>query len=206
MDNTITHTSAVMNMTELLTEEEGKIALELARRAINEYQTSSTIIKANELAPVFSKNRGVFVTLNRSIKEVKELRGCIGRPYPVMPLGEAIIVSAINAATDDPRFMPVTVEEMADIDIEITVLTMPYHLEGRPENLSQKIEIGRHGLIVKKGQLSGLLLPQVAVEHHFNAEEFLSQTCMKAGLYPDAWFDADTQVYAFEGQIFKEVI
>jgi uncharacterized protein (TIGR00296 family) len=195
----------MLNMTELLTDDEGKIALELARRAINEYQTSSIIIKADDLAPVFSKNRGVFVTLNHSINEVKELRGCIGRPYPVMPLGEAIIISAINAATGDPRFIPVTVEEMNDIDIEITVLTMPYRIEGRPEDLPKKIEIGRHGLIVNKGLYSGLLLPQVAVEHHFNAEEFLSQTCMKAGLYPDAWFDADTQVCAFEGQIFSEV-
>jgi len=100
--------------------------------------------------------------------------------------------------------MSVTIKEMDDIKIEVTVLTMPHKLEGRPEELPGKIEIGRHGLIVQKEFNSGLLLPQVAEEHGFNAEEFLTQTCMKAGLAPDAWFDTDTQVCAFEGQIFSQ--
>lgn len=191
-------------MTELLTEKEGNIALELARRAIIEYLSSNRTIEADDLPSVFYKNRGVFVTLNKRISTIKELRGCIGRPYPVMLLGDAIIISAINAATEDPRFMSVTIKEMDDIEIEVTVLTMPYKLEGKPEELPGKIEIGRHGLIVQKGFNSGLLLPQVAEEHGFNAEEFLTQTCMKAGLTPDAWFDPDTQICAFEGQIFSQ--
>jgi uncharacterized protein (TIGR00296 family) len=191
-------------MTELLTEKEGNIALELSRRAIIEYLSSNRTIEADDLPSVFYKNRGVFVTLNKRINTIKELRGCIGRPYPVMLLGDAIIISAINAAIEDPRFMSVTIKEMDDIEIEVTVLTMPYKLEGRPEELPGKIEIGRHGLIVQKGFNSGLLLPQVAEEHGFNAEEFLTQTCMKAGLAPDAWFDPDTQVCAFEGQIFSQ--
>lgn len=191
-------------MTELLTEKEGNIALELSRRAIIEYLSSNRTIEADDLPSVFYKNRGVFVTLNKRINTTKELRGCIGRPYPVMLLGDAIIISAINAATEDPRFMSVTIKEMDDIEIEVTVLTMPYKLEGKPEELPGKIEIGRHGLIVQKGFNSGLLLPQVAEEHDFNAEEFLTQTCMKAGLTPDAWFDPDTQVCAFEGQIFSQ--
>ena len=191
-------------MTELLTEKEGNIALELSRRAIIEYLSSNRTIEADDLPSVFYKNRGVFVTLNKRINTIKELRGCIGRPYPVMLLGDAIIISAINAATEDPRFMSVTIKEVDDIEIEVTVLTMPYKLEGKPEELPGKIEIGRHGLIVQKGFNSGLLLPQVAEEHGFNAEEFLTQTCMKAGLAPDAWFDSDTQVCAFEGQIFSQ--
>jgi hypothetical protein len=191
-------------MTELLTEKEGNIALELSRRAIIEYLSSNRTIEADDLPSVFYKNRGVFVTLNKRINTTKELRGCIGRPYPVMLLGDAIIISAINAATEDPRFMSVTIKEMDNIEIEVTVLTMPYKLEGKPEELPGKIEIGRHGLIVQKGFNSGLLLPQVAEEHGFNAEEFFTQTCMKAGLAPDAWFDPDTQVCAFEGQIFSQ--
>ena len=191
-------------MTELLTEKEGNIALELSRRAIIEYLSSNRTIEADDLPSVFYKNRGVFVTLNKRINAIKELRGCIGRPYPVMLLGDAIIISAINAATEDPRFMSVTIKEVDDIEIEVTVLTMPYKLEGKPEELPGKIEIGRHGLIVQKGFNSGLLLPQVAEEHGFNAEEFLTQTCMKAGLTPDAWFDPDTQICAFEGQIFSQ--
>ena len=191
-------------MTELLTPEEGKCALDLARRAIHEYLAASQTITADDLPPVFYENRGVFVTLNRRYDSGKELRGCIGRPYPVMPLGDAIIISAINAATEDPRFNPVTPEELENIDMEVTVLTMPERLEGVPSELPGEVEVGRHGLIVQRGAYSGLLLPQVAVEHGFDAEEFLGQTCMKAGLFPDAWLEGDTEVFAFEGQIFQE--
>lgn len=188
----------------LLTSGEGQTALKLARTAIEKYLGSSEVIKPEGLAPVFQDNRGVFVTLNNRSGFRKELRGCIGRPYPVMPLGEAIVISAINAATEDPRFMPVTLNELEGLEIEVTVLTMPHKLIARPEEMPDKIEVGRHGLIVQKGVYSGLLLPQVAVENNFDAEEFLSQTCMKAGMFPDAWFESDTEVFIFEGQIFHE--
>jgi len=197
-------------MTGLLTSDEGQTALELARTAIEEYLGSGEVIKPESLPgipglpPVFKNNRGVFVTLNNRSGSRRELRGCIGRPYPVMPLGEAIVISAINAATEDPRFMPVTLNELKNLEIEVTVLTTPHRVEARPEELPDKIEVGRHGLIVQKGPYSGLLLPQVAVENDFDAEEFLGQTCMKAGLFPDAWFKSDTEVLAFEGQIFHE--
>ncbi|KAF5413443.1 MAG: hypothetical protein C5S43_00190 [Candidatus Methanocomedens sp.] len=191
-------------MTELLTKEEGNIALDMARRAIHAYLASGQTITADDLPFVFYENRGVFVTLNNRYDTGKELRGCIGRPYPVMPLGDAIILSAINAATEDPRFNPVTPGELENIEIEVTVLTMPEHLEGKKSELPGKIEVGRHGLIVQRGVYSGLLLPQVAVEHGFDVEDFLGQTCMKAGLFPDAWLEADTEVFAFEGQIFHE--
>jgi uncharacterized protein (TIGR00296 family) len=191
-------------MSELLTEDEGRIALELARKAITEYLNRKKVIEPDGLSPIFDENRGVFVTLNNRIGSQKELRGCIGRPYPVIPLGEAIIISAINAATEDPRFDPVTIEELKDISIEVSVLTTPYRLEVEPEKLPGEIVVGRHGLIVQKGPYAGLLLPQVAVEHGFDAGRFLDQTCLKAGLHPDAWLESDTEVYAFEGQIFHE--
>jgi uncharacterized protein (TIGR00296 family) len=191
-------------MPAILTDDEGRIALELARRAILEYLNSGKVITPDGLSSTFTEKRGVFVTLNNRTGRKKELRGCIGRPYPVMPLGEAIIISAINAATEDSRFSPVTIRELKHISIEITVLTPPARLEGGPDSLPGQIEVGRHGLIVQKGPYAGLLLPQVAVEHGFDAEQFLDQTCLKAGLYPDAWLKFDTQVYAFEGQIFQE--
>ena len=191
-------------MTELLSSDEGQAALALARTAIETYLTSGEVVKPEGLTPVFQNKRGVFVTLNNRTGSRKELRGCIGRPYPVMPLGEAIVVSAINAATEDPRFIPVTLNELQQLELEVTVLTMPYLLEVRPEELPGKIEVGRHGLIVQKGPYAGLLLPQVAVENNFDAEEFLGQTCMKAGLMHDVWFESDTEVFAFEGQIFHE--
>ncbi len=187
----------------MLTKQEGELAVRLARKAIEECLKNGKKINPDNLPPVFRENRGVFVTLNKK-KGRKELRGCIGRPYPVLPLGEAIIVSAINAARDDPRFNPVKPEEINDLVIEVTVLTVPKRIKAKPTEFPDKIIIGRDGLIVVAGMSSGLLLPQVAVEHGFDSTEFLCQTCMKAGLMPDAWLNG-AEVYSFEGQIFEEI-
>lgn len=184
----------------LLTLEEGKIAVKLARKAIETYLAERRVIQ-DRLSGVFEQKRGVFTTLTKH----GELRGCIGFPYPVKRLDEAIIESAIAAATEDPRFPPVRLDEMDEIIVEVTVLTPPEKLNVKPIELPKHIEIGRHGLMIKRGFYSGLLLPQVAVEFGFDAEEFLSQTCMKAGLPPDCWLMEETEVYRFEGQIFKEV-
>lgn len=186
----------------MLTKSEGELAVRLARKAIEECLNNGKKINPDNLPPVFRENRGVFVTLNKK-KEAKELRGCIGRPYPVMPLGEAIIVSAINAAREDPRFYPVMPEEIDDLVIEVTVLTVPELIKSKPKDLPENIVIGKHGLIAAQGICQGLLLPQVAVEHGFDCTEFLCQTCMKAGLMPDAWLEG-AKVYSFEGQIFEE--
>ncbi len=200
----------------MLTKQEGDMAVQLARKAIEECLNNGIKIEPSNLPKIFSEKRGVFVTLNtpktpylntgtvQGIEHSKELRGCIGRPYPVLPLGEAIIVSAINAARDDPRFSPVKPEEINDLVIEVTVLTIPKRINSKPKELPEKIVIGRDGLIVATGMCSGLLLPQVAVEHGFDCTEFLCQTCMKAGLMPDAWLNG-AEVYSFEGQIFEEI-
>ncbi len=187
----------------MLTKSEGEIAVRLARKAIQECIGNRKKIEADGLSPVFREKRGVFVTLNKRLK-TNELRGCIGRPYPVMPLGEAIIASAINAALEDPRFDPVKKEEINDILIEITVLTIPELIKAKPADIPGKIVIGRDGLIVADSRSQGLLLPQVAVEHGFDPLEFLCQTCMKACLMPDAWLTG-AKVYSFQGQIFQEM-
>jgi uncharacterized protein (TIGR00296 family) len=187
----------------MLTKSEGELAVRLARKAIEECLENGIKIKPENLPKIFNEKRGVFVTLHVK-KYSKELRGCIGRPYPILPLGEAIIVSAINAARDDPRFNPVKPDEIDDLIIEVTVLTVPKRIKSKPKNLPDKIIIGKDGLMVAMGAYSGLLLPQVAVEHGFDAIEFLCQTCMKAGLVPDAWFNG-AEVYSFEGQIFEEI-
>ena len=184
-----------------LAEEEGKKGLQLAREAIEQYLSDSMKMKAKKGLPVsFEEERGVFVTLNK----YGTLRGCIGYPYPVFKLKEAIIDAAISAAVNDPRFQAVTEEELTDITIELTVLTVPQVLKEQPKDLPEHIEIGKHGLIVKKGLYQGLLLPQVATEHNWSSEEFLCESCWKAGLPQDAWLDEDTEVSIFEGQIFKE--
>jgi uncharacterized protein (TIGR00296 family) len=187
----------------MLTITEGEIAVHLARTAIKECLGNGLQIKPENLPDVFKEKHGVFVTLNKK-KERKELRGCIGRPYPVLPLGEAIILSAINAAREDPRFYPVELNEIGDVSIEVTILTTPKRIKAKPRDIPDKIVIGRDGLIVSTKLSSGLLLPQVAVEHGFDSTEFLCQTCIKAGLMPDAWIEG-AEVYSFEGQIFEEI-
>jgi len=187
-------------MVKLLTLAEGIKAVMLARRAIEIYLGERNVIE-DRFEGVFAEKRGVFVTLRKN----KSLRGCIGFPYPHKRLDEAIIEAAIAAATEDPRFPPVKLEEMDEVVVEVTVLTPPEKIEAKPQELPHYVEIGRHGLIVKRGVFSGLLLPQVAVEFDFDAEEFLSQTCMKAGLSPDCWLLEDTEIYRYEGQIFEEL-
>ncbi len=183
----------------LLTKEEGEIAVKLARAAIEIFLAEGRVIQ-ERFSGVFAEKRGVFTTLTKR----GLLRGCIGFPYPVKRLDEAIIESAIAAATQDPRFPRVRLEEMDEICVEVTVLTPPEKIEAKPTDIPKYVEIGRHGLIVQMGPYSGLLLPQVAVELGLDAESFLSETCMKAGLPPDCWLSG-AEVYRFEGQIFKEV-
>ena len=183
------------------TEEEGEEGLKLARAAIVEQLSKNNRIKAPDNLPIsFEEKRGVFVTLNK----YDNLRGCIGYPYPIFKLKDAIIDAAISAALNDPRFPPVALDEFKDVTIELTILTTPQVLKVEPEELPEQIEIGRHGLIVKRGIYQGLLLPQVATENKWSVEEFLCQTCWKAGLPQDAWLLKDTEVSTFEGQIFKE--
>ncbi len=186
----------------MLTLEEGRLAVHLARQALTGYtEKKKMIIQPQGLPPVFEEKRGVFVTLH----EDGDLRGCIGYPQPIMPLGKAIVDSAINAGCRDPRFPCVRPGELGRIEVEVTILTEPEFYTQPKKKLLELVVIGRDGLIVSKGPFSGLLLPQVAPEWGFDSQEFLSQTCVKAGLPPDAWLDEDTQVQHFQAQIFAEV-
>jgi len=185
----------------MLTLAEGKIAVRLARDAITSFIEKRLKIKPNNLPPVFSEKHGVFVTLHKN----GELRGCIGYPLPVLPLGIAIVDSAINACSCDPRFQCVKPNELKHIELEVTILTKPEPYRIPKTMLPEIIRVGKDGLIVSKGSHSGLLLPQVAPEWGFDAMEFLSHTSLKAGLPPDAWLDEDTEVQHFEAQIFAEI-
>jgi uncharacterized protein (TIGR00296 family) len=186
----------------MLTAEEGKFLVELARRAIVTYLFDGKVIEIpEETDSKLKENMGVFVTLNRD----KELRGCIGYPEPVMPLLNAVIDAAISAATQDPRFNPLTSNELDEIQMEVSVLTKPLLMEVEdPLEYLEKIELGHDGLIVEMGPYRGLLLPQVATEWGWNVEEFLKNTCMKAGLDSECWLRKDVKIYKFASQIFDE--
>lgn len=179
-------------------EEQGRLLLHIARKNIMHYLTDGEMLSVENMdIPLeFKEKRGVFVTL----KKHGDLRGCIGYPEPVYPLLPALLDSSVSAALRDPRFPPVTLEEMDEIEVEVTVLTKPEKIVPVPEN----VIIGEDGLIAEKGMFKGILLPQVPVEWKWDAEEFLCQTCMKAGLPPDCWLDKETTVYKFQGQIFSE--
>lgn len=135
---------------------------------------------------------GAFVTLKRQGR----LRGCIGHIVGDKPLRETVAEMAQAAAFNDPRFPPVTLDEIAGLDVEISVMS-PLH-QCDPNS----VEPGRHGLLVRRGGRSGLLLPQVASEHGWDRKTFLAQTCLKAGLPPDAWQDQETDIFCFEAVVF----
>jgi len=192
-------------VSERLSLEEGEFLVRLARDAIVEYLRSGRKIRREPPSERLREKRGVFVTLKRHPSD--ELRGCIGFPEPVKPLVEATVEAAISAATNDPRFPPMRdPREMKEVRVEVSVLTPPRRLEvSNPKEYLERIEIGRHGVIVRRGANSGLLLPQVPVEEGWDVMEFLSHACLKAGLPPDAWCSPDCEVYVFEAQVFEEV-
>jgi len=181
----------------MLTKEQKKKLLKIARETLESYlKQNNKIPKIDEEDPVLNEKRGVFVTL----KKDNNLRGCIGYIYPVLPLIEGVKKMAIEAATGDPRFTPVNYKELKDIEIEISVLTVPKRVKSIDE-----IVLGRDGVIVKRGYNQGIFLPQVADETGWDKEEFLSQLCwQKAGLPPDAWKDSETELYTFQAEVFSE--
>jgi uncharacterized protein len=189
-----------------LNEEEGKFLVKLARRAVKEYLETKKVPETTRIVPEkLLQPCGVFVTINSIENEEKELRGCIGYPYPTDPLVEAVIQSAISAATQDPRFDPLSKDELDKVVFEVSVLTPPQVLEvKRPQDYPSKVKIGEDGLIIEKGMFKGLLLPQVPVEWNWGQEEFLCQCCIKAGLPPDNWLLPSTRIQKFQAIIFEE--
>ncbi len=178
---------------------EQRQALRMARRAIEVYLETGRVPDARALgvpdAPVWYRSRAVFVTLKRG----RRLRGCIGHVLPVRPLWQDIRDSAIAAAVRDPRFPPVSREELDALRIEVSVLTRPVPVDG-PEGFVP----GRHGVILEVGGRRAVFLPQVAAERGWDRETTLSHLARKAGLPPDAWRRPDARFRVFEAQVFGE--
>jgi hypothetical protein len=144
---------------------------------------------------ILREKRGAFVTLTKN----GQLRGCIGYIKAFKPLYVAVEEMAISAGFNDPRFPPLDASELDSLDIEISVLS-PLH----PVKDADEIEVGKHGIIIKKGFQQGLLLPQVATEYGWDRETFLQHTCRKAGLGPNEWKSPDAEIVVFSAQIFNE--
>jgi len=188
----------------------GEYLVRLARRAVETYLKHGTRIPIPEDAPeILYKPFGVFVTIEKFYRVgdrvYKELRGCIGYPEPVKPLIESTIEVAIAAAVEDPRFKPMSYNELDSVIFEVSILSKPeLIIVDNPKDIPKQITIGRDGLIVERGIFKGLLLPQVPVEYGWDTKTFLAETCMKAGLPPDAWLLEGTKVYKFQALIFAE--
>lgn len=178
--------------------------MRLARTTLESFVTEGRVSEPPPDRGAFGEKRGVFVTLNEA-GPPPTLRGCIGFPMPVKPLGEAIQEATVYAASEDPRFPPVASRELPRILVEVSVLTVPEALKvPTPLDLPGAVKVGRDGLVVSRGLQSGLLLPQVATEYKMDSEEFLSQACMKAGLQPDAWLSPGVSVQTFQAAVFGE--
>ena len=183
-------------------DDEGRIAVVIARSTVEGHVRNERPSEVD--APsTFERKSGVFVTL--STHPGDELRGCIGYPEPLAPLMRALTESAISAASRDPRFPPVRVDELDRITVEVSLLTPPEEIvTEEPSSLPKQVSVGEDGLIVERGGSKGLLLPQVPVEWNWDPEEFLCQTCMKAGVGPDAWLMPDTRILRFRAEVFSE--
>ena len=175
--------------------EERRLLLSLAREAI-----AAHLAGRRPALPAASgglaEPSGAFVSLHR--RSDGELRGCVGQLHPDAPLVETIARVAVAAATEDDRFPPVTAPELDGLAIEISALSRLAPI--RPG----EVELGRHGLLVRSGDRRGVLLPRVPVDHGWDLEGFLAQTCRKAGLAPRAWTQPETTIQGFTATVFSD--
>ncbi len=181
---------------ETLSEEARAELLALARGTLEAHFRGAPPPRlASDRAATFGEPRGLFVTLHKAGR----LRGCIGTLAPTGDLTRVVSEFAKRAAFEDPRFAPLEERELAECQLEISVLTAP-----RPVSSAEEIEIGRDGLILELGGRRGLLLPQVATEWGFDRERFLDEVSVKAGLPPNAWRRPDARLFAFRAEVFSE--
>ena len=181
-------------MSELLTKEEQKELLQIARETIVDYVANRTVPAIATSSPSLSLHSGCFVT----IKKQGELRGCIGNFISEQPLYLLVQEMAVSAATRDPRFYPMKKDDLADFTIDISVLSPLTRADSVEE-----IQVGVHGIYIVKGSYRGVLLPQVATEYGWDRDQFLQHTCVKAGLPQDAW-EGECDIYIFSAQVFGE--
>ncbi|OQY17892.1 MAG: AMMECR1 domain-containing protein [Desulfobacteraceae bacterium 4572_35.1] len=182
-------------MEDLLNEAEQKILLNIARTAIESHVCNNNVnVDPCEERRLNYKN-GCFVT----IKQKGQLRGCIGNFQSQLPLFKEVAEMAVASASNDPRFYPLSISDLDSITLEISVLSPLVKIENIDE-----IKVGTHGIYLEQNRYRGVLLPQVAIENHWDRTTFLNQTCIKAGLPSTAWQDKDTDIYIFSAQVFGD--
>jgi uncharacterized protein (TIGR00296 family) len=187
-----------------LSVEEGTELVKLARTAVESYLREGKIINSTHKS---NKKAGIFVTLYQSYSSdsEKNLRGCIGYTIPSWNIYDTVIAAAINAATEDPRFMALSQEELENTIFEVSVLTKPALIQvDNTLAFQNEIVIGRDGLLLESRHGSSLFLPQVPVEQKWTLNEYLANLCNKAGAPTDAWKLPDSRLYKFRSLVFTE--
>jgi len=181
---------------DMLSDEQKKKLLKIARNSMETYIRTGNKLKITDTDPVLNREMGAFVTLHKN----GQLRGCIGSIIGRGPLYLTVNNMAVESSTSDPRFSPVSVSELADIDLEISVLSELEKIDD-----PSVIEMGKHGVLVRSGFSSGVFLPQVATETGWSREEFMNNLCShKAGLAKDAWKKGQCEIYIFSAVVFSE--
>ncbi len=181
-------------MSDLLTKKERKELLKIARETIVDHVINRKVPVVVTASPGLNLHSGCFVT----VKQKGELRGCIGNFVSDQPLYQLVQEMSVSAATRDPRFYPMKVDDLADFALDISVLSPLEKAE-----TVEEIRVGTHGIYIVKGSYRGVLLPQVATEYGWNRDQFLQHTCIKAGLPQDAW-QGECDIYIFSAQVFGD--
>ena len=187
-----------------LTVEEGTELVRLARTAVELYLKDGKILNSTNRS---NKKAGIFVTLYQldTSNSKKNLRGCIGYTVPSSNIHDTVVAAAINAATEDPRFIALGQEELDKVIFEVSVLTKPIPIQiDNTQAFLSEIVIGRDGLILESSYGSGLFLPQVPVEQRWTINEYLTNLCYKAGAPVDTWKLPDSKLYKFHTIVFRE--
>jgi AmmeMemoRadiSam system protein A len=179
----------------MLSDEDKRFLLRLARDSMAAFAAGDVFKDPADVPGSTRKVQGAFVSLHKA----GQLRGCIGYVEGIKPLWQAVRDLAVEASAHDPRFAPVRPREVEEVDVEISVLTPLERIKGPGD-----VEVGAHGLLIRSAGRSGLLLPQVATQHAWDAEKFLEQTCWKAGLPLDEWRHARAELYRFGAEVFDE--
>ncbi|MFW5872201.1 MAG: AmmeMemoRadiSam system protein A [bacterium] len=188
-------------MPKSLSRQDGMILVDLAKKAIESVFLNDSVVADEDTKKRFSEPSGVFVTIHKYGK----LRGCIGYARSGKPLYETVINAAKSAAFQDTRFMPLSKDEFAKVEIEVSLITNPIIInKENPVTVLNNIKVGKDGIMIKNSNFSGLLLPQAAVESAWSSEDLLKYACNKFGLNEKAWLDPESKLYKFRAQVFTD--
>ncbi|MCX8184717.1 MAG: TIGR00296 family protein [Sulfolobales archaeon] len=188
----------------LLSLEDGAFLVKLARRAVEEYLKTGSVIESPAVSSTLQARGMTFTTIRKAYRERYLLRGCVGYLSPIESLVKNVITTALAAAFEDPRFEPLRDDELDHVVFEVSVLSTSREIKSVGRERSREVVIGRDGLVAEYRVHRGVLLPEVPIEYCWDEETFLSETCVKAGMPPDCWLSEKVKIKKFTARVFRE--